>query len=181
MDPNEYYDFEDRRYINPTVSQDEQMGFVNTLRDTVGRNTAQINAQTQALGSNLPSTQGGLVGTNSYFAHRYKTMPTEVQMNTLRATAQAKALNDLMSNYQNQMANRYNQAYRAASKRSNNNGTDKVNGDVEYKDEGYDEEEAPPKTDNYYKTMEEVKENITKKTGLPDWLVNILTTFGIAG
>lgn len=124
MDPSEYYDFEDRRYVNPTLSRDEQLGFVNTLRDTVGRNTAQINAQTQALGSNLPSTQGGLTGSNSYFAQRYQTTPVEVQVNNLRATAQAKALNDLMTNYQNQAQNRYSQAYRSYQKRQNTSTTD---------------------------------------------------------
>ena len=119
MDPSEYYDFEDRRYVNPTLSRDEQLGFVDTLRDTVGRNTAQINTQTQALGSNLPSIQGGLTGLNGYFAQRYQTAPMEAQVNNLRATAQAKALNDLMTNYQNQAANRYNQAYRSYNKRHN--------------------------------------------------------------
>ena len=122
MDPSEYYDFEDRRYVNPTLSRDEQLGFVNTLRDTVGRNTAQINAQTQALGSNLPSIQGGLTGTNSYFKQRYQTIPLETQVNTLKATAQAKALNDLFTNYQNQAANRYQQAYRKASARASSSG-----------------------------------------------------------
>lgn len=121
MDP-EYYDFEDRTYINPMLSRDEQMGFVNTLRDTVGRNTAQINAQTRALGSNLPSTQGGLTGSNGYFAQRYQTTPLETQANTLKATAQAKALNDLLNNYQAQVANRYNQAYRKASARGSSGG-----------------------------------------------------------
>lgn len=120
MTPNEYYDFEDRTYINPTLSRDEQLGFVDTLRNTVGRNTAQINAQTQALGSTLPSTQGGLTGSNSYFAQRYQTTPVETQVNTLKSTAQAKALNDLMNNYQNQAQNRYNQAYRNYQKRQNN-------------------------------------------------------------
>lgn len=122
MDPSEYYDFEGRTYINPTLSRDEQLGFIDTLRNTVGRNTAQINTQTKALGSNLPSTKGGLTGSNSYFAQRYQTTPLETQVNTLKATAQAKALNDLMTNYQNQMANRYNQAYRSAQKRASSGG-----------------------------------------------------------
>jgi hypothetical protein len=180
MDPKEYYDFEDRRYVDPFLSRDEQLGFVDTLRNTVGRNTAQINTQTKALGSALPSTMGGLTGSNSYFTQRYQTMPIETQMQTLRATAQAKALNDLMTNYQNQIANRYRQAYRKSGG-SNGNNSNKVQGDVDYVDEGYDEEVAPPNTKDYYKSAEEVRQNITKKTGLPDWLVNILTTFGIAG
>lgn len=133
MDPSEYYDFEDRRYINPTLSRDEQLGFVDTLRDTVGRNTAQINTQTKALGSDLSSTQGGLTGSNSYFTQRYQTLPIETQVQTLKATAQAKALNDLMNNYQNQAANRYNQAYRRARARAATAGDD-AKGDYEQED-----------------------------------------------
>lgn len=116
---NETYTFEDgRRYILPTISRDEQLGFVNTLRDTMGRNTSQINTQTRNLGTNIPSNLGGLTGSNAYFTQRYQTMPLESQANTLKATAQAKALNDLMSNYETQMKNRANQAYRNASRRS---------------------------------------------------------------
>ncbi len=124
MDPSEYYEFEDRAYVSPTVSRDEQLNFVNTLRDTVDTNTAQINAQTQSLGTDITSNLGGLTGSDGYFAQRYQTIPVESQVNTLKATAQAKALNDLMTNYQNQAANRYNQAYRRAKARNyyNNNG-----------------------------------------------------------
>lgn len=161
MDPSEYYDFEGRTYINPTLSRDEQLGFVDALRNTVGRNTAQINAQTQALGSNLPSTQGGLTGSNSYFAQRYQTTPLEAQVNTLKATAQAKALNDLMTNYQNQMANRYNQAYRSAQKRANSGGGGSgIEGALDYEavdPSGYGDSEGG-------KTQEELnKEAETKK------------------
>ena len=183
MDTNEFYEFEDRAYINPTLSKDEQLGFVDTLRDTVGRNTAQINAQTKALGSDLPSTQGGLTGSNSYFQQRYQTTPIEAQANTLKATAQAKALSDLMANYQNQAQNRYNQAYRAAKKRASNTTTPTttVKGDVEYVDEGYEDETPPPNTEDYYKTYEEVRETEQEKTRLPSWLLDVLNVFGYVG
>lgn len=118
MDASEYFDLEDRRYVSPTVSRDEQLGFVDTLRDTMGRNTAQINAQTERLGTAIPSSMGGLAGSGSYFAQRYQTTPLEARANTLKATAQAKALNDLMSNYERQMANRAQQAYRSAARRA---------------------------------------------------------------
>lgn len=161
MDPSEYYDFEDRTYINPTLSRDEQLGFIDTLRNTVGRNTAQINTQTKALGSNLPSTKGGLTGSNSYFAQRYQTTPLETQVNTLKATAQAKALNDLMTNYQNQMANRYNQAYRSAQKRaSSSGGSSEIEGALDYEavdPSGYGDSEGG-------QTAEEVKAEANKKT-----------------
>ena len=118
MAPNEYYTYEDRAYVTPTLSRDEQMSFVDTLRDTVGKDTAQINAQTQALGTDVPPNLGGLTGSEGYFAQRYQTTPVEAQVNTLKATAQAKALNDLMANYQNQVQNKYNQAYRSYQKRA---------------------------------------------------------------
>lgn len=118
MDPNEYYEFEDRAYVSPTVSRDEQLGFVNTLRDTVDANTAQINAQTQHLGTDITPNYGGLTGSDGYFAQRYQTTPVEAQVNTLKATAQAKALNDLMTNYESQAKNRYNQAYRRYQRRA---------------------------------------------------------------
>lgn len=129
MDPSEYYEFEDRAYVSPTVSRDEQLNFVNTLRDTVESNTAQINAQTQDLGINITSNLGGLTGSDGYFAQRYQTTPVESQVNTLKATAQAKALNDLMTNYQNQAANRYNQAYRNAKARAAAGGGGDEDGD----------------------------------------------------
>lgn len=114
MDPSEYYTYEDRAYVSPTLSRDEQLGFVNTLRDTVNNDIARINAQTQRLGTDITPNLGGLTGSNGYFAQRYATMPVESQANILKSTAQAKALNDLMTNYQNQAANRYNQSYRNA-------------------------------------------------------------------
>ena len=157
MDPSEYYDYEDRRYVTPTLSRDEQLGFVDTLRNTVGRNTAQINAQTQALGSDLPSTQGGLTGSNSYFAQRYQTTPVEVQVNNLRATAQAKALSDLMTNYQNQAQNRYNQAYRNYQKSKNsstNSSTTSAAEESPFKKEATTstQDTTPPNVEDFYMT-----------------------------
>lgn len=124
MNDSETFDFESRRYVNPTLSSGEQIAFLDQLRDTIGSNTAQINAQTQALGTDIPSNLGGLTGSNSYFAQRYQTTPVQSQMATLKATAQAKALNDLMTNYQNQAANRYQQAYRNAYAKSKTTATD---------------------------------------------------------
>lgn len=124
MNPSEYYEFENRAYVNPTLSRDEQLGFVDNLRDTVRKDTAQINTQTQRLGKDIPSNLGGLTGSGSYFAQRYQTTPLQSQVSTLKAAAQSKALNDLLSNYQNQAANRYNQAYRSYNKRNSGGTTD---------------------------------------------------------
>lgn len=119
MNPDEYYTFEDRAYISPTLSRDEQLGFVDTLRGVVNQGNEQIQTQTEQLGTNVQPSLGGLTGSGGYFQQRYQTTPVEYQMNTLKATAQAKALNDLMQNYANQAKNRYQQAYRAAQKRAN--------------------------------------------------------------
>lgn len=139
MDPSEYYTYEDRAYIEPTLSRDEQLGFVNTLRDTIDKNTAQINTQTQKLGTDITPNYGGLTGSNSYFKQRYQTTPVQAQMATLKATAQAKALNDLMSNYQNQAANKYQQAYRSAAAKAAAAKTAAMNGEYGGEDpEEYD-------------------------------------------
>lgn len=122
MDPLEYYEYEDKAYISPTLSRDEQLGFVDALRDTVDRDTAQVNAQTQALGTNVSPNLGGLLGSSGYFAQRYQTAPIETQVSNLKAAAQAKALSDLMTNYQAQAANRYNQAYRSYNRRTSSGG-----------------------------------------------------------
>lgn len=184
MDASEYFDLEDRRYVSPTVSRDDQLGFVNTLRDTMGLNTAQINAQTERLGTDIPSSMGGLAGSGSYFAQRYQTTPLEARANTLKATAQAKALNDLMSNYERQMANRAQQAYRNAKRRASASGGsgsgDTPEGGVTFEDTDWVEntETTPPKEEDYWISGEEQTDRIVERTGLPDWLVNILKIFG---
>lgn len=188
MDASEYTIGENERaYVNPTLSRDEQLGFVDQLRDTMARNTAQVNAQTQALGTNVPSSLGGLTGSNSYFAQRYQTMPLEAKANELKATAQAKALNDLMTNYEKQYANRANQAYRTAKRRSiTSNSGDNTNasqqGGVTFEEDEWapNTEATPPKEEDYYVTGDEQTQRISERTGLPDWLVNVLKVFGAA-
>ena len=120
MNPEEYYIGEDERvYVSPTVSRDEQFEFIDTLRDQIGKNNTLISTQTEQLGTDIQPSLGGLTGSEGYFQQRYQTTPVETQVNTLKATAQAKALNDLMTNYAEQAKNRYQQAYRAAQKRAN--------------------------------------------------------------
>lgn len=133
MNPEEYYIGENERaYVSPTISRDEQFEFIDTLRDQVGKNNALISTQTEQLGTDIQPSLGGLTGSEGYFQQRYQTTPVETQVNTLKATAQAKALNDLMTNYSEQAKNRYQQAYRAAQKRANTGGTG-----------GGDDEETP--------------------------------------
>lgn len=122
MNPDEFYEYEGRFYQNPTKTRDETLTFVDSLRDTVGRDNQAIATQTEMLGTNVPSNLGGLTGSEGYFAQRYQTTPIETQVSALKATAQADALNKLMTNYRNQAQNRYNQAYRNYQKRSSSAG-----------------------------------------------------------
>lgn len=109
----ETYDFEDRKYINPTVSRDEQLGFIDNLRDAQQQGLDQIVSETHNLGTDVPSSVGGLNGATGMWQSQYMTPKMNTMVSSMRATAQAQALSDILSNYQNQMKQRYNEAYRA--------------------------------------------------------------------
>ena len=117
MNNDEYYDFENRRYISPTLSSGEQQQFIENFRGIQNQNNQQIMQQTRNLGTDVPSNLGGLTGGESYFNARYQTPQVDNMVSSLKAAAQAQALNDVMSNYQAQLKNRYNQAYRKYQKR----------------------------------------------------------------
>lgn len=135
---NEYYDYEGRRYINPTVSRDEQLGFVDKLRNSQNKELDKISRDTYNLGTHIPSNMGGLSGSGGVWAKQYVTPQTNSMLESLKSTAQAQALNDAMTNYQNQLKKRYNDAYKAAAKRrgggggGGTGGTGDITGDVEY-------------------------------------------------
>lgn len=114
---------DDRRYINPQVSLDEQNAFINNLRSTQQARNEEIAADTYNLGTAVPSNLGGLGGSGSYFNARYQTPQTNAVVADLRAAAQAQALNDAMNNELAQAQQRYNNAYKAAQKRANSNPT----------------------------------------------------------
>lgn len=122
MNDNEFYEYEGRAYVNPTLSSGEQEAFIENLRNVQNQNNAQIAEQTYNLGTAVPSNLGGLGGGESYFTSRYQTPQVGEMVETLKAAAQAQALSDVMTNYQNQLQNRYKQAYRAASKRASRSG-----------------------------------------------------------
>lgn len=111
------YSEEDRRYINPQTSLDEQNAFIQTLRDTQAQRNAQIQQDTYNLGTAVPSNLGGLTGSEGYFASRYQAPQTNTLVADLRAAAQAQALNEAMTNELNKAKEKYNRAYKAASKR----------------------------------------------------------------
>lgn len=119
---NERIEFEDRTYVNPEVGLQEQNAFIDNLRNVQNQNNAEIATDTYNLGTAIPSNLGGLGGGESYFTSRYQVPQGVALANNLRATAQAQALNDILSNEQAMMKQRYNNAYKAARRRAANSG-----------------------------------------------------------
>lgn len=119
LNENEYVEVEGRDYISPQLAIDESNAFIDNLRQTQNAQNAQIVADTQALGTNVPSNLGGLTGGESYFTSRYQTPQTNSVVANLRATAQAAALNDVLANEQAIWKKRYQDAYKAAQRRAN--------------------------------------------------------------
>lgn len=115
------YTENDRRYINPQVSLNEQNAFIDNLRNMQGQDTAQIRQDTYNLGTAVPSNLGGLAGGSGYFRSRYQTPQTNSMIADLRAAAQSQALSTLLNNEIGKAQKRYQDAYRAAKKRANNN------------------------------------------------------------
>lgn len=156
MNENESVTFEDRVYANPTTSRDERLSFIDTLRETQANNTAQINADTYAMGSQLPSNLGGLSGAEDTFIARYQTPQTNQTVANLRLAAQQSALNTALSNLQNAYKKRYNDAMlkyqnRAASPTTNN-----------------------PSNDDPKSTLEGVGDNPDATTGQPSTSTDLL-------
>ena len=110
--------FEDRRYINPQVSLDEQNTFIDNYRTSQGQRTEKIAQDTYNLGTAVPSNLGGLSGAGNYFTSRYQTPQTNEVIGNLKSAAQAQALNDAMSNELAKAKERYNQAYRNYQKKA---------------------------------------------------------------
>lgn len=120
MNENEMIEFEGRQYVNPDISRDEQMAFIDTMRDIQAQNNAQIATETHNLGTDIESTRGGLTGSEEYWKSLYQTPQTDAAVANMKAVAQQSALNDALSNYQSMLQNRYNQAYRNYQKRAYN-------------------------------------------------------------
>lgn len=116
----EYTEVDGRAYLNPQVALDESNTFIDNLRATQGQQNQETVSDTQMLGTDVPSNLGGLTGAESYFTSRYQTPMTNAAINSLRATAQAAALNQILQNEQAIWKKRYQDAYRAYQKRSYN-------------------------------------------------------------
>lgn len=121
MNNDEVYEFENQVYVNPTQSRDEQLQFVENLRDVQTANNQQIAEDTYNLGTQVPTNLGGLTSgaanPNSYWMSRYQTPQVQSQVANLVAAAQADALQNILSQDQSQYQNRANQAYRNYQKR----------------------------------------------------------------
>lgn len=128
MNKDEFYEYEDRAYLNPTLSSGEQEQFITNFRGIQDQNNAQISTQTHNLGTNIPSNLGGLGGGESYFNARYQTPQVDEMITGLKTAAQAQALNDAMKNYQNQLTQRYNDAYRKYQQKNRKRANNILNG-----------------------------------------------------
>lgn len=121
MNDTEVYELENRAYVNPTQSRDEQLQFIDNLRATQEQANQQIAEDTYALGTQVPTNLGGLTSgagnADSYWASRYQTPQVASQIANLQATAQADALSKILAQDQSVYQNRANQAYRSYSKR----------------------------------------------------------------
>lgn len=117
LEDNEYVEIEGRQYGSPQLIIDESNQFIDNLRATQQANTQQIAEQTANLGTEIPSSLGGLTGGESYWTSRLQTPQANAMVANLRATAQAAALNQALANEQAMWQKRYQDAYRAYQKR----------------------------------------------------------------
>lgn len=116
---NEYSEIESRYYLNPQAGIEESNKFIENLRSAQQQNTAQIAKDTAALGTEVSSNLGGLIGGEGYFTSRYQTPQTNSLVANLRAASQAAALNQALANEQALWKNRYQNAYRNYQRRQN--------------------------------------------------------------
>ena len=129
MNDNDFIEYENRTYVNPQAVVDDTNSFVDNLRNVQSSENNRINQQTYNLGTQVPSTAGGLSGAENTYNTRYVTPKVNSMIAGLQQTAQQSALNTAMSNLQNQFQNQYNQAYRNAYAKANSG--NKSSGDVE--------------------------------------------------
>ena len=114
------YQDDDRWYVNPQVSLGEQNAFIDNLRNLQAQDNADIQQQTYALGTRVPSNLGGLTGAGSYFKSRYQTPQTNSMVADLKTAAQAQALTTLLQNEINKAKKKYKEAYNKTNGGSGN-------------------------------------------------------------
>lgn len=109
------FDFEDRVYLNPETSRNEQLSFLDTYRNAQAKNNQQIATENYNLGTPISSNLGGLGGgAGEVWRGQYQRPQTNLAIANLTSAAQQTALNQALTNYQNMLQNRYNQAKRRA-------------------------------------------------------------------
>lgn len=116
----ETYNFEDRQYLKPEVSRDEQLGFIDNLRSTQTNDLNKISRDTYNMGTPVTSNLGGLHGSEGVWGAQHVSPQTNALVADLKATAQASALNTALSNMQQQYKNAYDQVKRNYTKRHKN-------------------------------------------------------------
>ena len=122
MNENEYLKVNDRYYVNPQLSVDESEQFLNKLKTAQAEGNARIAQQTHNLGTDVPSSMGGLTGSGGIWRQRYQNPQIDSMVADLKATAQAQALNETMSNLLAQKQQEYKNAYRSAYKKAAKSG-----------------------------------------------------------
>lgn len=144
MNDKDILEFEDRAYVSPTISRDEQLDFVENYRNVLNNNVQRVNTQTHNLGTDVPSNLGGLSGAEATFENRYVTPVANATVAELRAKAQETALTQSLNNLKEQMNKRYKDAYRNAriSEYNKNNSGNGGGGDdesaIDFEEEGSD-------------------------------------------
>lgn len=139
MNDKEYLEFEDRAYVSPTISRDEQTEFIDNYRKVLQDNVQRINTQTHNLGTDVPSNLGGLTGADATFETRYVTPQANAAVAELRAKAQETELTQALMNLKEQMNKRYKDAYRNARiKEANTPKTTDDGSKIEIEGEGSD-------------------------------------------
>ena len=130
----ETFEFEGTQYVNPTISRDEQLGFIDNLRAVQNQNNEQIKQDTYNLGTQTTSNLGGLTGAEGKWQAEYQTPQINYTVDNLKSVAQQSALNTALNNLQNAWQNRYNQAQRAYEARQRNNTPQTEEGTVTFDD-----------------------------------------------
>lgn len=161
MNDQDTFAFENREYVSPTVSRDEQLGFIDNLRDVRNQNIERINADTYNLGTQVPSIRGGLGGSNATFESRYVTPYVNSTIQGLKTAAQQTALTQALENLQAQYKQRYNEAYKAAQKRAAASG----GGGGDNKWPGNGDEVDPTKTNGDFGIINSIPGTIWADTG----------------
>ena len=133
MNENEYLKVNDRYYVNPQLSVDESEQFLEKLKTAQAEGNARIAQETHNLGTDVPSSMGGLSGSGGVWQQRYQNPQVNSMVADLKATAQAQALNETMSNLLAQKQQQYKEAYRRAYKKANAGGPKTDNPDGEDK------------------------------------------------